>query len=184
MQLKAWYMWASSCNFPNPVSKDLLHCINIVRVVTYQRSRHRLVPSASVCRNMYCNSYYLPFGRKTGIRCRPFHGDNLTWLFYYHWFSTDAECTARRLHDWILISEQLKTTCQERRRERERERERSAVLDVQADEGLSGFTPEAECRQTLKGGVQSVQDICERIPDLDRFQLSPPPVVVSIAWVA
>ena len=123
MQLKAWYMWASSCNFPNPVSKDLLHCINIVRVVTYQRSRHRLVPSASVCRNMYCNSYYLPFGRKTGIRCRPFHGDNLTWLFYYHWFSTDAECTARRLHDWILISEQLKTTCQERRRERERESE-------------------------------------------------------------
>ena len=78
MQLKAWYMWASSRNFPNPVSKDLLHCINIVRIVTYQRNRQRLVPSASVCRNMYCNSYYLPFGRKTGIRCRPFYGDNLT----------------------------------------------------------------------------------------------------------
>ena len=119
MQLKAWYMWASSRNFPNPVSKDLLHCINIVRIVTHQRNRHRFVPSASVCRNVYCNAYYLLFGRKTGIRCRPFHGDNLTWLFYYHWFSTGVECTVRRLHDWILISEQRKTTCQEKRRERD-----------------------------------------------------------------
>ena len=74
MQLKAWYMWASSCNFPNPVSKGLLHCIDIVRIVTDQRNRHRFVPSASVCRNMYCNAHYLPFGRKAGIRCRPFHG--------------------------------------------------------------------------------------------------------------
>ena len=72
MQLKAWYMWASSCNFSDPVSKDVLHCINIVRIVAYQRNRHRFVPSASVCRNAHFNSYYLPFGRKTGIRCRTF----------------------------------------------------------------------------------------------------------------
>ena len=60
---------------------------------------------------------------------------------------------------------------------------RSAVLDAQADERLSGFIPEAECRQTLTGGVQSVQDICAKNPELGRFQLSPPPAVVSIAWV-
>ena len=83
MQLKAWYMWASSCNFPNPVSKDLLHCINIVRIVTHQRNRHRFVPRASVCRSAYCNSDCLAFDRKAGLRCSPFHGDDPTQLLFY-----------------------------------------------------------------------------------------------------
>ena len=83
MQLEARQVRASSCDFSDPVSKDLLHCINIVRIVTHQRNRHRFVPRASVCRSAYCNSDCLAFDRKAGLRCSPFHGDDPTQLLFY-----------------------------------------------------------------------------------------------------
>ena len=46
----------------------------------------------------------------------------------------------------------------------------SVVLDVQAEERLSGFIPGAEYRQILEDDMHSVQDIWENIPDLGRFQ--------------
>ena len=65
--------------------------------------------------------------------------------------------------------------------EREREGKKAATS---RPVGVCGILiTKAKCRQNLKEGVQSVQDTCERNPGLGGFQLSPPPVAVSIASV-
>ena len=66
---------------------------------------------------------------------------------------------------------------------RERERENMKATNSRPVEVIGIFITTDECRQNLKEGVQSVQDICAGNPGLGRFQLSPPPVAVSIASV-
>ena len=71
-------------------------------------------------------------------------------------------------------------------RERERERvshEQHAVLSVQAVEVSPWFLSRRVNADRFKKKLQAIRDICERIPGLGRFQLSPPPVAVSVAWV-
>ena len=86
-----------------------------------------------------------------------------------------------------VLSTKLEQNALEReRRKKERERERERIHESNMFPSCGSdrnFITTDECRQNLKEGVQSVQDICAGNPGLGRFQLSPPPVAVSIASV-